>query len=108
MRKPNRNKTTEQKFLQDLVLLRNDPELLLEVIPFAEDGNINAQYALGLIYAEGRGTNIDMVKSYVWLSRAIKQGDSDAQELRNIIIEQMSEAEIATAERILSCGQTLH
>lgn len=108
MKRHNRSLPARKYFLQDLILLRNDPDLLPEVMALAEEGDINAQYALGLIYAEGRGTAVDLVQSYVWLSRAITLGDTDAQQLRNVVIEQMSESDMQRAEWMLCNGCRLH
>jgi len=83
-------KPNQKNWLGDLVLLRNDPELVDEVMPHAMGGNINAQYALGLIFAEARGTDEDLVKSFAWLSIAATEGDSDAESLRYIVGERMT------------------
>ncbi|MBD3670006.1 MAG: sel1 repeat family protein [Gammaproteobacteria bacterium] len=92
----------ETGFLNDLVLLRNDPELIFRVLPLAEAGNPHAQYAMGLIYAEGRGVEQDSIKAYVWLSRAARSGDQEAILLRDMLMNQMSREEIALAQRELS------
>lgn len=65
--------------LSGLNLLRNDPDKAAELIAQAERGDMDAQYAAGLIYAEGRGVAIDLVQAYYWLTSAIAQGDSDAE-----------------------------
>lgn len=83
-------KPNQKNWLGDLVLLRNDPELVDEVMPHAMGGNLNAQYALGLIFAEARGTDEDLVKSFAWLSIAATEGDSDAESLRYIVGERMT------------------
>ena len=92
----------DTSFLANLVLLRNDPALVKKVLPLAEAGNPHAQYALGLIYAEGRGVKVDRVQAYVWLSRAIAQGDEDAFVLRDVLMNEMTEQDVALAERSLS------
>lgn len=86
-------------FLSRLVLFRHDPALVEEVKTAAEAGDVDAWYALGLIYAEGRGTAPDPVAAYVWLSRAVAHGDTEAADLRHIVLQQMSPAQIAEAER---------
>ena len=90
--KQRKKKTGKEKdFLRDVVLLRNDPELVNEIRDFAIQGDVNAQYALGLVYAEGRGTEEDLVKSFAWLSLCIIQGDNDAEALRYIVGERMND-----------------
>ncbi len=86
--------------LSGLGLYRNDPELAARLIAEAEAGDMDAQYAVGLIYAEGRGVEQDAVQSYFWLTRALSQGDADAQILRCRVAAQMSEAEFTQARRI--------
>lgn len=92
----------DNDFLAALTLLSHDPDLLNEILPQAHAGNLHAQYAAGLIYAEGRGVEPDAVAGYVWLSRALAQGDQDAGMLRNILMVNMSPAEITRAEQRLA------
>ena len=88
-------------FLRELVLWRNDPAHAERVREQAEAGNVHAQYALGLIYAEGRGLPQDEVQAYIWLSRAAKQGDQDAVTLRYVLLSQMDAGQIAAAVKQL-------
>lgn len=83
----------ETDFLTDLVLLRNDPEVVEQVETHALKGNPHAQYALGLIYAEGRGVRVDLSASWAWLTLAVMQGDRDAETLRNIVGIDLSDDE---------------
>lgn len=87
----------ENDFLSDLVLWRNDPAHAQLVREKAEAGNVHAQYALGLMYAEGRGLKQDEVQAYIWLSRAAQQGDQDAVTLRYVLLSQMDADQIAAA-----------
>lgn len=90
--------------LRGLNLLRNDPQAAARLLAQAEQGDIDAQYAAGLIYAEGRGVGIDLVQSYFWLSKAIDQGDGDAELLRRQVAVQMSDTEFAAARRLLEAA----
>jgi TPR repeat protein len=87
--------------LSGLGLYRNDPELAARLIAEAEAGDMDAQYAAGLIYAEGRGVQQDAVQAYYWLTRALKQGDADAERLRCHVAAHMSEAEFSQARRLV-------
>ena len=87
--------------LSGLGLYRNDPELAARLIAGAEAGDMDAQYAAGLIYAEGRGVEQDLVQSYYWLTRALQQGDADAERLRFHVAAQMSETEFSRARRLV-------
>lgn len=92
MKSQKRNRIPGDKdYLRDIVLLRNDPELVNEISEFAMQGDVDAQYALGLVYAEGRGTEEDLVKAFAWLSLCIMQGDSDAEALRYVVGERMND-----------------
>ena len=57
----------EDDFLSELILWRNNPEHAEQVREKAEAGNVHAQYALGLMYAEGRGLKQD--ESQAWRNR---------------------------------------
>lgn len=52
-------------------------------------GQIDAQYGMGLIYAEGRGVEQASVEAYAWLSVAMLQGDMDAEILRDAVMQAM-------------------
>jgi TPR repeat protein len=91
---------SDNSYLKDLVLLRNDPAAVLKVREAAARGEVDAYYALGLIYAEGRGVPVDLAQAHYWLSLAIGQGDKDAEVLRNIVGSQMSDEEYEAAKRL--------
>ena len=88
------------QYLSELQLLRNDPQLAGNILRYALEGNVDAQYAMGLIYAEGRGVEIDLARSHYWLSLATEQGDIDARILRNVVGAQMSEDEYQASVRM--------
>jgi len=87
-----------KEYLAELALYRNDPELARTIEEYALQGDKNAQYALGLIYAEGRGVQYNPVESYAWLTAAIMQGDEDAMLLRSMVAEVLSTDAIEEAE----------
>lgn len=80
-------------FLSDLVLLRNDPVVAARVRQEAMQGNPHAQYAMGLICAEGRGVVVDLAESWAWLTLAVLQGDREAAMLRNVVGVELSDTE---------------
>jgi len=59
----------------------------------------NTFYELGIMYSVGRSVPIDYVTAHKWFNLAAMQGNQDAVRLRQEIAEQMSDAEIATAQR---------
>ena len=52
---------------------------LIFLRPLAEQGNPQAQYTLGYIYAEGEGVPKDDGEAAKWYCKAAKQGNADAQ-----------------------------
>jgi TPR repeat protein len=87
-------------FLSDLVLLRNDPSVVVSVRAEALKGNPHAQYAMGLIYAEGRGVSLDRAESYAWLTLAVMQGDREAEVLRSIVGVELDDDEFNQGKRL--------
>jgi TPR repeat protein len=83
--------------LRQLILLRHDPELAASLREEAMKGDHDAQYGLGLVYAEGRGVEQDEVEAYAWLSVAALDGDPDADALREVVMQDMASAEIEMA-----------
>jgi hypothetical protein len=47
--------------------------------PLADEGDARAQYLLGVIYQDGRGTPRDGLEALKWFRLAAAQGDADAQ-----------------------------
>ena len=56
-------------------------------------------YALGMMYSVGDSVPIDFISAHKWFNIAAMRGNSDAIRLRREIAEQMSEGEIAQAQR---------
>jgi hypothetical protein len=56
-------------------------------------------YELGLMYSIGRSVPVDYVTAHKWFNLAALRGNDDAARLRREIADQMSEGEIAAAQR---------
>jgi uncharacterized protein len=56
-------------------------------------------FELGMMYSIGRDMPIDLVSAHKWFNLAAVKGNADAIRLRCEIANQMSEVEIATAQR---------
>jgi uncharacterized protein len=56
-------------------------------------------FQLGMMYSVGRSVPIDFVSAHKWFNLAAMRGSADAIRLRREIADQMSEAEIAQAQR---------
>ena len=100
MNRRRQNAPSEPDFLSGLVLWQNNPEHVAMIAEHALQGNRDAQYALGLCYAEGRGIEEDHIEAYYWLSLAIEQGDRDAELLRQVLQQSMSLQQINAADQL--------
>lgn len=87
--------------LRSLSLFCNDPEEAAKLLTAAESGDLDAQYGIGLCYAEGRGVKQDEARSFVWLTLAHEQGDDDALMLRNIVAATMSDEQFEQVDALL-------
>jgi TPR repeat protein len=56
-------------------------------------------YELGMMYSVGRNVPVDYVSAHKWFNLAAMRGSADAARLRREIAAQMSESEIARAQR---------
>ena len=56
-------------------------------------------FELGMMYSVGREVPVDLVSAHKWFNLAAVKGNADAVRLRREIADQMSEIEIATAQR---------
>ena len=87
--------------LRSLNLLRNDSGEAQQLIRDAEKGDVDAQYAAGLIFAEGRGVEQNEALSFFWLTLAHEQGDEDAELLRTVVAVNMTQEQFETATELL-------
>jgi localization factor PodJL len=65
----------------------------------AREGDADAQYWLGRIYADGLGRPRDSVAAYGWFDRAAAQGHQDATILRDKLAPLMTPNQVADAQR---------
>jgi TPR repeat protein len=56
-------------------------------------------FELGIMYSVGRDVPIDLVSAHKWFNLAAVKGNREAIRLRREIADQMSEGEIAAAQR---------
>src|SRR5271170_3863278 len=56
-------------------------------------------FELGMMYSVGREVPIDLVSAHKWFNLAAVRGNTEAIRLRREIASQMSDAEIAAAQR---------
>jgi uncharacterized protein len=65
-------------------------------------------YQLGMLYSTGRTLPTDMVSAHKWFNIAAMNGYKDAARLRHEIAAEMSESEIASAQRAARAWVTRH
>jgi TPR repeat protein len=63
---------------------------------------------LGMLYSTGRSVPADMVSAHKWFNIAAMSGSKDAARLRHEIAAEMSESEIAKAQRAARAWVTRH
>lgn len=56
-------------------------------------------FELGMMYSVGRDVPVDLVSAHKWFNLAAAKGNIDAVRLRREIANQMSDVEIAAAQR---------
>src|ERR1700749_520382 len=56
-------------------------------------------FELGMMYSVGRDAPVDFVAAHKWFNLAAMKGNIDAIRLRREVANQMSDVEIATAQR---------
>ncbi len=66
----------------------------------AEEGVVEAQFCLGMHYANGRGIGRDYVEAHKWLNLAALQGNTSALEVRGAIAAEMPAIEVVEAQRL--------
>ncbi len=68
---------------------------------FATLGHSGADvyFELGMMYATGRSVPADLVSAHKWFNIAAMRGNAEAARLRREIAAEMSDAEIAAAQR---------
>ncbi len=65
----------------------------------AGQGNTWSQFLLGVVYSIGDGVSQDDEEAFMWFTLAVKAGHTEAVEMRNILIERMTGAQIEAGLR---------
>ncbi len=80
---------------------RGDYETALkEWRPLAEQGEMVAQWSLGVMYERGRGVPQDYVQAYRWYTLAASQGDDLAEKFKDFLEKAMTPAQLDEAQRL--------
>ncbi len=65
-------------------------------------------FQLGMMYSTGGSAPADMIAAHKWFNIAAMSGNAEAARLRREIAEEMSETEIAAAQRAARAWMTRH
>lgn len=84
----------------DAYIKGNYATALREWHPLAELGVAEAQYLLGVMYANGEGVIRNYVMGHMWFNAAVSNGYSDARKKRDFITKAMTAAQIAEAQKL--------
>jgi len=79
----------------------NEAEALALTRKAADQGNAKAQFALGEMYAAGRGVPQNNFQAYVWFSRAARAGNAEAKTRVEQVKAALQPAEIQQANKLL-------
>jgi peptidoglycan hydrolase-like protein with peptidoglycan-binding domain len=73
---------------------------LNEFKPLADEGNADAQFMLGYMYASGKGVLQDYIQAHKWFNLSAFQGNERAMDSRDKIVEVMTPEQIAQAQSL--------
>ena len=65
----------------------------------APGGSGDALFNLGLMYSTGRGVDVDLVTAHKWFNLAAMRGNIPARDYRAELAREMSQGEVAEAQR---------
>ncbi len=71
-----------------------------EIMLLAEQGDVNAQFNLGLMYYRGNGVLQDYKLAHKWFNIASAQGDAEARRALSLITVMMTREEVASAQEL--------
>jgi hypothetical protein len=85
----------------DEIEIIDDIEMIDEIVtlPTAEPVTADECFERGMICASGRAGAIDMIAAHMWFNIAAMWGNKDAAAVRREIAQQMSDAEIGSAQK---------
>ena len=66
----------------------------------AEQEHVLAQTELGRLYSTGHGVPQDNVQAHMWLTLAVMQGNEDAMQYRDSLVNKMTALQVAKAQNL--------
>ena len=71
------------------------------LLPLAAQGDARAQYAAGILYQKGNGVLQDNALAWFWFTKAAQNGHDKAEQMRSLLEESMTPAELEQAGKYL-------
>eukprot|EP01012_Entosiphon_sulcatum_P042440 TRINITY_DN56470_c0_g1_i1.p2 TRINITY_DN56470_c0_g1~~TRINITY_DN56470_c0_g1_i1.p2 ORF type:complete len:127 (-),score=22.88 TRINITY_DN56470_c0_g1_i1:293-673(-) len=68
--------------------------------PLAQNGDVDAQYTMAMMYRKGQGVGEDKVHAYMWYDLAARKGDKEAASDREQVGSTMSAQQVEEAKRL--------
>ena len=59
--------------------------------------NVDAQYTIGLMYSKGIGVEKNLIRSFVWLGIAQKNGSTEAEKVQSVVKESLTKKQLSEA-----------
>ena len=75
---------------QDAYVRGDYATALREWRPLAEQGDAEAQFRLGVMYANGRGVALDIAEAWKWWRKAAQQGHTGAEDVSGLLLGGMN------------------
>ena len=75
-------------------------DLVQETEIAARMGEQDALCNLGIIYATGKGVDVDFITAHKWFNLAAMRGSQEAREQRAELAREMTPAQVAEAQRM--------
>ena len=79
-----------------------------DVTTAEQGGSADVLFELGMLYASGRDGIVDLIAAHKWFNLAALEGCVDAVAMRREVAEQMSDADIAAAQREARAWMATH
>ncbi|MGI9384136.1 MAG: SEL1-like repeat protein [Methyloligellaceae bacterium] len=80
-------------------MARMDLSIVEQAESAAQTGASDALFELGLLYCTGRDVEPDLVTAHKWFNLAALRGNNAARDYRVELAREMTEAQIATAQK---------
>ena len=68
----------------------------------ANQGDIEAQFNLGVCLTAGKGCDVDIVQAHMWFSLAARKGDADSISNRDILAKRLKPEQITESKKMVS------